>query len=338
LNTIDQHPPEDPVILMPPQSAAPVHKPWREFSGKKDPVEIEKWRAEEWAEIDGAKPTAGTIEALLADQFAVTGCPEIIDPNLKCTASFSHYSSQGLKPHINFGETNLCDREALKRSRDHERVHVLQYFFNAAAHAIPVNRNTKVVLDPRSAILLSKMMEREAYAVQWLMAERRAGNIDAGPAISEKVRQRAILMASRTLENDSCVGTNQPFTAYYTALTLRDYEKEILRRRAEGDRIIYAKLSPKQVRALGNTLGLDLFGPDEEDARIWMNEAIPVDQIERVFSLENRLRIRIGELPTFEAALASVGQTEESFLKANLELARKEQKIISPPSMSLHQP
>ncbi|MDB5491022.1 MAG: hypothetical protein JWO78_871 [Micavibrio sp.] len=313
------------------------HLPWDKFPDKENPDAVEKWRAEEWAEIDGQQPVAGTIEARLAEKFASTGCPEIIAMDLRCTASFSHYSSEGLKPHINFGQTNLSDREKLMRSRDHERVHVLQYFFNAAAHAIPVNRNTKVVLDPRSVILLNKLMEREAYTVQWLLSERRAGGADTGGAISDKFLRRAVLMASRTLENDSCVNTNQPFIDYYAELALAQYEEEILKRQEAGEEIIYARLGPKQVRAIGNTLGLDLFGPDNEDAEIWMNEAIPVELLKQVFKLENKLGVKIREVPVLEEALARVGQTEESFLKTNLDLAKKEQKIISPPSMSLHQ-
>jgi hypothetical protein len=338
VNTIE--PTETGIIaagLMPPAAPVSRHVSWDNFTARQNPEAIEKWRAEEWAEIDSVKPVAGTIEATLAEKFAATGCPEIISTDLECSASFTHYTSEGLKPNVNIGPTNLSDRELLMGSRDHERVHVLQYFFNAAAHAIPLNRGTPVVLDPRSAILMMKLMEREAYTVQWLLSERRAGRGGAGGKVSDAFLRRATLMAARTLENLCCVSSNKPFTDHYGELALAQYETQILKRQEAGEKITYAYLEPKQIRAIGNSLGLDLFGPEDEDAEIWTKEALPLDLLNQVFDLEKKLGIELSEVLPFGKALKQAGYTEETFLKANMARAQKGQKIISPSSMTLHQ-
>jgi hypothetical protein len=293
---------------------------WKEFQAKDDPVARGQWLAKKWAKINGPVVLSDTIEAILENKFSQTKYPEQIVPELPYAASLSHHTDEGYEPGINIGEINLDADDELKSSCDHERIHAVQYHFNAVAHAIPSNLNTRVILSPRRAIILNLAMEREAYTGQWLLAQRRKGLADAGQALSHAMLERARRYSLRIAEN-GCNTSNKSFLEHYTETVLADYKKRALKRALAGEKFIFADIDAEHMRKFGNTLGLDLYGPEIEDAEWMLKECFPTHVLKQIFELNDLLGVK--EKP-FEEALDEIGHTEASFLAENTKIKKQE--------------
>lgn len=253
-----------------------------------------------------------------------------IDIDIKkvdCRATlWTHSITKGFLGEITLGKNIAMDNNAaaIFGALTHEGTHLLNQFKRVpAAHASPYNTRSPVVLCPRDAMVLSTLMERQAFAMELLMDDLlnevrnftgEVFEIPSAAVLQVKLQDYARMQNSRTRWNDE-----KSFLDYYRNNRMNDYEEFGRVAHLKDNAIGYARLGLADLRILNECMGMKTFGETDDDLSRLLTYDFTSDQQARLDRINKDLGIvNEDHLPLLEEALVVHGMTPESYLKMSV--------------------
>jgi hypothetical protein len=141
---------------------------WETF--KDSPQEREAWLRKELTIQDQMLDALGGAGQEFKRLFNSLNLKEEVDLTRDSPAAYMVFRWQeGFVNKILFGKDALVSRRYFFLCRFHEMIHALQHNEVAATHAQALNQKSKIFLCPRDALWMSELLEKDAYAKQYLI-------------------------------------------------------------------------------------------------------------------------------------------------------------------------
>ena len=295
-------------------------------------------------------PALGNIGRQFLDQVIRSGCKEKVDvshtSSVAAYCSFS-YDPRGFLNQVTYGAAAEESLVRLFSSKVHETTHALQKMLSPALHASPFNPDTKIIICPRDWVMLEERCEQDAYTKQAyfssllapLLPEIRETMQRAPLSIEdfEKIRaaaptiDQALTEAARQALNKSFY-KNDPDAEYrfknkIQDQALKNYEAGIALRRENNETgLIFVRLEPEDIAAIGASCGPNVFGTKGVLPEFLANPVMLRDTQKKLAEINRSCGITDPDkLPTLSEALKKAGMTREQFIA-------QADKHIPPPS------
>ena len=284
-------------------------------------------------------PELGDVGRQFLDQTAKSGCKEKVDVShtnsIASYCSFS-YNPRGFLNQVTYGAAAEENLIRLFSSKIHETTHALQKMLSPALHASPFNPDTKIIICPRDWVMLEERCEQDAYAKQAyfssllapLLPETRETMQRAPLTVEEfeKIRAstptigQAMIEAARQALNKSFY-KNDPDAEYrfknkIQDQALKNYEAGIaLRQENEETNLIFVRLEPEDIAAIGASCGPNVFGEKGVLPEFLAHPVMLRDTQKKLNEINRSCGITDSDkLPTLSEALKKMGLTRQQFI------------------------
>lgn len=301
------------------------HGTWKSVASQDVSVR-QAWLTEELKNNGHFYASAGWLGQQFEAACKQAAVVEEYDPELQSRASLiGHHPMSGFGGKILYGDKLLGDQNAgaLPLARAHEMIHLMcQYQRISATHATPFNSSTLSILLPRAAMILTIMMERQAFAGELLLKDLwaatrdgwlRAENIPAPEYLEARLRRYATHTDPGTRWN-----SDEGFVEYYCGWVLDGYysNKNYLNQRKDKN---YTNLALEDIKPLNDFFGMKTFADTETELAPYLQMVFPPASEARLQRLNAELGIaENGFFKSHGTVLRENGTTPEQFLRSSL--------------------